>query len=121
MSKDNNGNNIEQELPELPDFDELQLTSADIDAKTKSLWLKIYTNACTDRERVAIFVSELSRELKGNMNGHMMHGQLVAKYLEKMAKANDQLLKLADQIQAYRTQTGEIDSDSILDEIQGGE
>lgn len=110
----------EEKLRQLHDFDELLVNADDLDQRTKSLWVQIYRNACSDREQASVFVTDLLRELTGsNPNAHAMHGGTVVKYLEKMAKANDQLLKLAEQVSSYRTSRGDVDSDELLDMLQG--
>jgi hypothetical protein len=104
---------------DLPNFEEILVNATDIDDRTKSLWVQIYNNACNDRERVAILYNDIFSEVKGNNQGHAVYGPLVTKYLEKMAKANDQLLKLSELIASYRKAEGTIDPDDLLDEIQG--
>lgn len=101
----------------LPDFDELLLGSDDIDDRTRSLWLEIYVNATEDRERISVLYTDIFKDLKGNAQGHAIYGPLVTKYLEKMAKANDQLLKLAEQIMTYRKAEASLSPDDLLDQF----
>lgn len=108
---------IEQEAA-MPDFDELLFKAEDIEPRLRSLWLEIYTNSCYDREKISIQVSEVARAIKGDLTLQAVHGPLLTKYLERMSKANDQLLKLSEQVLAYRTKQGELDSDSLLDQIE---
>jgi len=109
---------IQKQKNELPDFDELILTANDVDDRTKSLWIEIYTNAVEDRERISVLYTDIFREMKGNAQGHMLYGPLVTKYLEKMAKSNDQLLKIVDQIMSHKKTEGSINPDDLLDQLQ---
>ena len=120
MAKKPLSQKIQKQKDELPDFDELLLEAGDVDDRTKSLWIEIYTNAVEDRERISVLYTDIFREMKGNAQGHMLYGPLVTKYLEKMAKSNDQLLKLAEQIMAYRKTEGSINPDDLLDQLMDG-
>ena len=111
----------ETEEIEIPDFEDLLKVAGDIDDRTKSLWLEIYSNARDDRERVSVLYTDIFLQMKGNVQGHAIYGPLVTKYLEKMAKSNDQLLKLSEQAMAYRKSEGSISPDDLLDQIQGGD
>ena len=109
---------IEDREHELLDFDELLYEATDIDDRSKSLWIEIYTNAVEDRERVSVLYTDIFMEMKGNPQGHAVYGPLVTKYLEKMAKSNDQLLKLAEQIAVYRKDDANIDAEDLLNQIE---
>ena len=100
------------------DFDEILLNSSDVDDRTKSLWLEIYANATHDRERAAALITDLIPLLsKNDANAHAIHGQTVVKYLEKMSKANDQLLKIVEQLQLLTKKSDEINYDELLNTI----
>jgi hypothetical protein len=102
----------------MPDFDVILTGATDIDARTKSLWLEIYRNACADRESSSMLLTDIMRALTGlDLTQHTLNGSIAAKYIERMEKANDQLLKLADLISTYREAQGELDSDELLDSI----
>lgn len=99
------------------DFDELLQHVIDIDPQTKALWIEVYHNATYDRECASMLYTDIFREMQGNPQGHAIYGQLVTKYIERMTKASDQLLRIVDQITMYRKNERTIDSDAILDEI----
>lgn len=102
----------------LESFDVLLGESDDIEPRLKSLWTEIYRNARDDREQANIFLTDLIRTLSGSdADKHTLHGPQAVRYLERIGKANEQLLKLADQIKAYRESQGKIDSDALMDEI----
>ncbi len=62
----------------------------------KILWLDVYTNALQDRDYALQMYTHLSGFVIGDAQQHALHGPNIAKYLERMGKANDQLLKLAE-------------------------
>ena len=54
-------------------------------------------------------------QLKGNAANHTILGPVVVKYIERMSRANDQLIKLAEII--TKEDNRPIDSNSIYDQI----
>lgn len=82
----------------LSEFRELALAIQTTDNKLKSLWILIFENAMTDRKNAYIAFADLYMAVHGKSEQHMMHGQTIAKYLERMEKTNVQLLKLAELI-----------------------
>jgi len=77
-------------------LDELETT----DEKKKMLWKQIYTNAVEDRESASMLYSQLLTAMAIDVQGHINSGPMLTKYLEKMGKSNDQLIKLAEMIAA---------------------
>ena len=43
-----------------------------------------------------ILVTDLLLQIRGNLTNHQTYGSTMSKYLERMAKSNDQILKLAE-------------------------
>lgn len=64
--------------------------------KKKTLWKQIYENAITDRMNSYLVFADLYINVHGHSDQHAIHGQNLAKYLERMTKCNEQLLKLAE-------------------------
>lgn len=87
--------------------------------ETKKLWFEIYQNAVEHRSHAMLLFSDIYRHVANDPNGHALHGKLVTMYLEKMEKANDQLLKLAELIETASGGGGgaDIDAESLYDEI----
>jgi hypothetical protein len=56
---------------------------------------------------------------KGNAANHNILGPVIAKYLERMSRANDQILKLAELV--AREEETDINPDSIFDSINSFE
>ena len=94
-------------------LDSLQST----EDKKKLLWKEIYENALTDRENAYILFTDLLQETRGNSSNHAMFGQIMSKYLERMSKSNDQILRLAEIIQKAEDEQAVINPDEIFEKI----
>ena len=75
----------------------LERTSG-IDHKKITLWREIYNNAIADRELAAIVYTGLWSKMGDEIAHHGIYGPIIAKYLERMNRTTDQLLKLAELI-----------------------
>lgn len=64
--------------------------------KKKQLWQQIYENAVTDRKNAYLVFADLYVHVHSKAAEHAIHGQTLSKYMERMHKATDQLLKLAE-------------------------
>ena len=100
-------------------FDDLLSSLEGVDDKKKLLWSEIYNNALADRESAAILFTDTFIQLKGNAANHSILGPVVVKYIERMSRANDQLIKLAEIITSEESRP--VDSDSIFSQINEGE
>lgn len=96
---------------------EFLLSDSPLEPRLKHLWLEIYKNALYDREQAGVFLSNMTSELNQSVQTHVAYGPQASKYMELARKSNDQLLKLAEQIRMYREEEGDIDTDSLLDDI----
>lgn len=96
-------------------FDDLLSSIEGLDDKKRILWLEIYKNALTDRESASILFSDTIMQIKGNAANHSILGPIIVKYIERMSRANDQIIKLAEII--TREENRPIDSNSIFDQI----
>lgn len=77
-------------------FKDLLDTLSSTEERKKSLWKQIYENAVTDRKNAFILFGDLYTLVNGKSSEHAIHGQVLSKYMERMSKANEQLIKLAD-------------------------
>tara|TARA_Y100000034_G_C6800749_1_gene359156 strand:+ start:313 stop:672 length:360 start_codon:yes stop_codon:yes gene_type:complete len=84
--------------------------------KKKLLWKEIYENALTDRESAGILFTDLLTQSQGNAANHSMFGPIMSKYLERMAKSNDQILRLAELI--AKEEQSPINPDDIFNKIK---
>ncbi len=78
-----------------------------LEDKRKALWLDVYTNALQDRDYALQMYTHLSGFVSADAQQHALHGPNIAKYLERMSKANDQLLKLAELVGSAINQDAE--------------
>ena len=99
------------------EFSDLVAKIESAPAETKRLWREIYENATNDRMNAYLLFVDLYKDVGGKSQGHLNFGQLMTKYIERMNKANDQLLKLAEQIEKARDSAVSIDEESLYDEI----
>lgn len=82
----------------IEEFKKLLDEISSLEDKRASLWLDVYINALQDRDYAFNMYTHLSGFVTSGVdpNVHALHGPNIAKYLERMSKANDQLLKLAE-------------------------
>lgn len=85
--------------------------------KKKLLWKEAYRNALNDRESASVLVDDLLLQIQGNLNHHQQFGTIMTKYLERMSKSNDQILKLAELISKEEEASNNISPDDIFKEI----
>lgn len=86
---------------QLKSFTDL-LNTVQIDEKLKILWTQIYKNAVSDRRNALIAWNDLYSNVHGKSEQHTVNGDRLAKYMERMEKANAQLLKLAEYAQKIK-------------------
>jgi hypothetical protein len=110
---------IKEKEKKIMQFGDLLQSVKDLDDKKKLLWTEIYNNAVDDRENASILFTDTLMQVKGNAANHNILGPVIAKYLERMSRANDQILKLAELI--AKEDAKEVDSNSIFDKISGFE
>ena len=85
--------------------------------KKKMLWKESYQNALDDRENANILLVDLMKVSMNNTSNHIQFGSLMSKYLERMSKSNDQILKLAELISKEQEKADYVSSDEIFDQI----
>jgi hypothetical protein len=100
----------------IKDFSDLLDSLENTEDKKKMLWKDSYKNALDDRETASILVDDLLLNIQGNLNNHQQFGTLMTKYLERMSKSNDQILKLAELL-AKEISENTISPDDIFKEI----
>lgn len=81
---------------EIEGFADLLGSLATTEERKKSLWKQIYENAVVDRRNAFILFGDLYSMVANNNSEHAIHGQTLTKYMERMSKANEQLIKLAE-------------------------
>ena len=108
--------NVDEKVKEFSDLLEKITTSED---KKKMLWKEIYENAIVDRMNAYMLFTNVYANMKGGTNEHLQLGPILSKYLERMAKANDQLLKLSEQIAKEQESQAKINPEDIWNSIEG--
>jgi hypothetical protein len=84
----------------IANFKNLLESISTLEDKRKALWIDVYTNALQDRDFALQMYTHLAGFVTADAQQHALHGPNIAKYLERMSKANDQLLKLAELVAA---------------------
>jgi len=85
--------------------------------KKKLLWKEIYENAVVDRENAAMLFTDAWKNMQGGTTEHVSLGSTMSKYLERMCKSNEQILRLAELITKAEEQETRIDSDDLFAQI----
>jgi hypothetical protein len=88
-----------------------------LEDKRKHLWKEIYENALVDRENAGMLFTDIYSEMHGNAMQHTALGPTAAKYLERMCKSNDQILRLAELVAKAEETSATITPDEIFDKI----
>jgi|TARA_R110000851_G_scaffold205787_1_gene357849 hypothetical protein len=85
----------------------------------EEVWKEIYTNATQDREKASMLVTDLWKEITANPEMHVLYGGTITKYLERMNKSNDQLVKLAELMQksVVEAEEEDLDLEDVYDKI----
>lgn len=96
-------------------FSDILDTLTSTEEKKKLLWKEIYENAVNDRENAGILFTDTLMQVKGNAANHNILGPVIVKYIERMSRANDQILKLAELI--ANEESKEMSMDAIYDKI----
>jgi hypothetical protein len=85
--------------------------------KKRMLWNQIFENALVDRRNAYIMSNNLYLDVHGNPDQHALHGQNLTKYLERMSKANEQIIKLSELISEAITDSGDEDEEWSEDDM----
>ena len=91
------------------------------EGKKKMLWREIYENAVTDRENAALLFTDAYTQMQSGTAEHITLGPTMSKYLERMNKSNDQILRLAELIAKAEQRASQIDPDELFSKITEGE
>ena len=110
--------NIKKQENKIKEFSDLLDSLSKTEDKKKLLWKESYQNALDDRENAHILLTDLMKVSMNNSTNHLQFGSLMAKYLERMSKSNDQILRLAELI-AKEEEKNEISADDIFNQITG--
>ena len=101
----------------IQEFSDLLDSLENTEDKKKMLWKESYQNALEDRESASILLNDLLITIPGNPANHSTHGSLATKYLERMSKSNDQIIKLAELIAKEQERQDVVSPDDIFKSI----
>jgi hypothetical protein len=112
-----NNHEIEQKISS---FGDVMKNTSDIDEKKKALWQEVYSNAHEDRLTAqSLFIGVFSKISHSDMSTHIALGPIAIKYLERMTKANDQLLSLCEIVAKEIGRQAELNTEDIFKQIEG--
>lgn len=110
-------NDVEKKIS---DFSGLLDQIESLSDKKKQLWKEIYENAISDRQNSYIMFAKLVKLVQDKSSEHAVHGKTIATYIERMSKANDQLIKLAELIARADRSAEPIDPEDMFSRINSG-
>jgi hypothetical protein len=105
---------IEQKIR---DFSDLLSQIDGVSDKKKRLWKEIYENAVVDRQNAYTLFTTLVEIVEDKSTEHAVHGKALSTYIERMSKANDQLIRLAELIAKSEHKDEEIDPEEMFRKI----
>lgn len=102
----------------LKDFSSLLDDIENLSDKKRQLWREIYENAISDRQNAYAMFARLVKIAQDKSTEHAVHGKTIATYIERMSKANDQLIKLAELIADADVSSQEINPEELFEKIK---
>ncbi|MAH42755.1 hypothetical protein CL614_03455 [archaeon] len=100
------------------DFSDLLSDLGNITDKKKLLWKEIYQNAVIDRQNAGILFTEAYKSMQPGVTEHVTLGAILSKYLERMCKSNEQILRLAELIAKNEERSAHIDTEDVFSKIE---
>lgn len=99
------------------DFSDLLKDIGNLSDKKRQLWREIYENAISDRQNAYVMFAKLVKIVQDKSTEHAVHGKNIATYIERMSRANDQLIKLAELIARADRSNDSIDPEEMFERI----
>jgi hypothetical protein len=99
-------------------FSEIVGKMNELPEEKKTLYKEIYENAITDRQHSYGMYRILLTICDTNSTEHAVHARSIATFIEKMSRANDQIIKLADLLRRAEEREQEIDPEDMFKAIQ---
>ena len=107
----------EKKEVKIKNFADILNNIASLEDKKKMLWKEIYENSLDDREKAKMLFNDAYISMQGGVNEHMNIGGVMSKYLERMCRSNDQILKLAELIAKEEEKSEAVSEDDIFSRI----
>jgi len=99
------------------EFSEILDELSSTEEKKKHLWREIYENALSDRENASMLFTDAWIRMSTGTAEHVTIGVTLTKYLERMCKSNEQILRLAELISKAEERQDRINPDDIFSSI----
>ena len=106
--------NVEKKLK---DFSDLLKSIESLDDKKRQLWAEIYCNAILERQNAYLIFAELYTIVTTKSTEYAIHGRTLTSCIERMSKANDQLIRLAELIAKAESSNEAIDPEDMFERI----
>ena len=82
-----------------------------------NIYESIYSNAVTDRENASILFTDAFKSMQVGTNEHAVLGPTLTKYIERMCKSNEQILRLAELIAKSEERASKVNPEDIFAQI----
>lgn len=110
-----------KKLEKINNFSNILNSIDSLEDKKKMLWKEIYENAIEDREKASMLFTDCYQSMATTtLSDHISAGQIMAKYIERMSKSNDQILKLAELIANAQAKEEQVSDEDIFLKISQG-
>ena len=103
----------------IENFSDLLDSLESTEDKKKMLWKEVYENALTDRQNASMLFTDAWKQMSGGTTEHATLGSTMSKYLERMTKSNEQILKLAELIVKAEEKASSVNPNDIFAQIDG--
>ena len=108
---------VDKKENQIRNFSDILDNIDSLEDKKKMLWKEIYENSLEDREKAKMLFNDAYISMQGGVNEHMNIGGVMSKYLERMCRSNDQILKLAELIAKEEEKSEAVSEDDIFSRI----
>lgn len=105
----------------LHDFSDLLKNIDKLDDKKRQLWKEIYENAISDRQNSYFLFMQLYSLVSASTSKTSewaVHGKTLTSLIERMSRANEQLIRLAELIAKADEASSAINPNDLFDQIQ---
>jgi hypothetical protein len=104
----------------MKEFHDLLNSLSTLHDKKKALWRQIYENSVMDRRNAYIMFTDLYQRVHTLPTEHAIHGATLAKYMERLNKSNEQLIRLAEILEdaGAESEDGLMDHGNMYDRLE---
>jgi hypothetical protein len=102
------------------DFSDILRDIESLDDKMRGLWRDVYENAISDRQNSYVMFTQLFALTNNKSTEWAVHGKTLMACVERMQKANEQLLRLADLIAQTKKRDDQLNPEELFKQIKSG-